>query len=466
MDYHIFVLSTAEEAKNDMFIIGKYSGQQYKLVNKYEATLTNPIIYFYQRVINYAAIENQIESELDVNLSCDEGWVNFKLSHLRTYIRNIINSDKTIPEYNENITINNGLNAPIKINNQYREDCQYPHSICYDNQIIGGFRLVHELNDNDEMGIDSILILHDFGNELFINLFLDAFFDYLDQHYSIVRNYIINCPEINYLTNNFNSYSDCDSDSVSDHEESYHQSEELRNMFVDCLMNKFQDKYHYYPIMYENDSRDRCECIVVSKIDNNNFKANNVCDFLLLFESNDKIFVHFNYADHNVPYENQLHEKSEHIKKEIFCERKFKVTREKRSRNENSDFKYTSIKIIFDEPITFMSEKITDDICMKFIANGYDYTSTTGQVSEFDSDYRLNKLRDIFSDDSPITVASFGIYKHLYTISGFSYFESKKDYLNYQFDTKTSRYGSNFKTAEDPYSELCNMVNQIYRDFS
>jgi hypothetical protein len=355
-----------------------------------------------------------------------------------------------IPKYNEKITITNDPNTFIEINNQYREDCQYLHSVYYDNKIIGGFRLLRELNDDDEMGIDSILILHDFGNEQFINLFIDMVFRYLDQHYSIVRNYIINCPEINYLTNNFNS------DSVSDHEESYHQSEELRNIFVDCLTNKFQDKYHYYPITYENDYR--CKCIVVSKRGiNNKFKTNNVCDFLLSIglSSKDKIIIHSNHVNHDAPL------RTKEKPTDIVCKRKFKVVREKNVATDHSDFKYATIKIIFDEPVTFMSRKEIGDIHMKFIVNGSDYTSKTDQLSDFSFDYRLNKLWH----ESPIIFAAFDIYQRLYSIYGFSYFASNEDYLNYHFDTKKSRRQSDFRITQNPYPQLCMMVNRIYSDF-
>jgi hypothetical protein len=435
MGYNIFVLSTTEKAKNDTYMIGKHKGSQQKLLEKYVTILIDPVIYFHQRVSNYAAIENKIKSKLDANRIDNGEWINLKLSHIKEHIWDVINSNeinKTIPKY---YTINDDPNDFIESDDSYREDCQYPHSIHHDDQIIGGFMLLRELNDNEEIRIDNIKMLRDFGSEQIINLFIDILFDYLDQHYASVRNYVFEYPTIRYLTNNFNSDSDCDSDSHYEYRK-----------FVNCLMTKFHDKYHYYPITLrgagfgKNDLR--CQCIIISKYKyglTDKFKKNNVCDFLLSFGSNDEITVHSNYINHAVP--KCIKEKP----KDIACRRKFKVVREKKFRDEHGDLRSAKIKIIFDEPVTFMSCGSVRDVYMKFIVNNTDYTSATGQLSEFSFDYRFNKL----FYDFPIVIATsgtliptFGTYRYLYTICGFSYFES-----------------------DENYPQLCTMVNRIYSDF-
>jgi len=117
MIYNIYVLSTSEKIKRNIYKIGKHKGSQNKLLARYKTALINPVIYFYQHVNNYTIIENKIKSRLNQYRIRDENnriteWVTLELSQI---IKCIIDIICEIPSSLENKLLNEPLNFHIYI---------------------------------------------------------------------------------------------------------------------------------------------------------------------------------------------------------------------------------------------------------------------------------------------------------------------------------------------------------------
>ncbi len=80
----VYVLSTRERAKLNLYKIGKHTGNQPKLLSRYKTALIDPYIFHFHITANYSETEQELLSVLDEFRVKDENdkqteWVNLKL---------------------------------------------------------------------------------------------------------------------------------------------------------------------------------------------------------------------------------------------------------------------------------------------------------------------------------------------------------------------------------------------------
>lgn len=318
---------------------------------------------------------------------------------------------------------------------------------CYDDHIV-----ISLWNHKKEIAIEQISIPFGYADETFISQFTNKLIEYINEKFTNVTNYIIECFRIEY----------------SKPDACYDELTKMRNVFVDCLLNNCllnncNDMFDGYSI--NNHSREDCLTIILSKrkLIPFEFKNDNVCDILLAFKN--KISLPYDYCDENISYADEIHEKSGYIHKiplRIICKRRFHVHEKKMRASHKSKYYFTSIEVTFDKPITYiLSANSAPDIYFKFIVGDSDYTSNNSKlISPFSFDYRLNKLCDALEQTYLVSID-----KKLCKIYGFSYYKSNNDYLNRHYYTEESRYDNSFRSDPSMNTNLCSMINKIYDNF-
>jgi len=453
-----------EKAKEDKYKCGYWEHTLHKLEQRYVTYLVDPIVYFFHPTHNVNFIEAEVKKRLDqYRMSNGNGtkteWFHIKLDILIATILEIINENKPIDDVDAEFTIQNNKFELIDISNCYRNDCQYLYSVHFNKSMIGEFRILYE-EDNDELAIDKIKIKTDDKN-LIISI-IDTIMDFTNNNYPAVQYYIINCGNIKFAKSKNKTVEISNEEYIMN----IHKKYQLQKIFVDTLLH---NKYFCYSIdnpanktelaYYQINIQFNIPKFIVllkPKINNNiTFKHKNICDVFLSFDKN--IYPHPDNNTLIVPYIKLFNRIPQ-----ISCQRNFSVTREKVYDNKDSDFSYMRIKITFDKPIVFMSDSVPHDIYMKFIVKNFDFTSETGEISDFSFDYRFNKLSRALNNY--YMIGSYQIYKHIYIINGFSYYESPNDYINHHYDTKKSRNNNYFNKSKCPYPQLCTMVKRIYQN--
>lgn len=91
----IYIISSKENAKKNIYKPGIHSGTENKLISRYSTYLINPKIYYFKYVKNAGHIENILKSKLKMNrLTNNKGnrteWVSMNLKILITKIEKII----------------------------------------------------------------------------------------------------------------------------------------------------------------------------------------------------------------------------------------------------------------------------------------------------------------------------------------------------------------------------------------
>ena len=163
----------------------------------------------------------------------------------------------------------------------------------------------------------------------------------------------------------------------------------------------------------------------------------NICDIFLL---NSQVGQLLNQSQDSTKYDIGSDVFPHENSNTLFFQTYFSVSKEKLFEKTN---KYSVININLYTPIQFYHPGgYYDDIYLKFIANGTDYTSDSGHLSGFSSDYRLNKLE---RDEKDYYVSNGGFY----IIQRFSYYETNKDYK--------IAYGK-----DAPYPKLCIFIKRLY----
>ncbi|BCS83781.1 hypothetical protein QLL95_gp0342 [Cotonvirus japonicus] len=149
------------------------------------------------------------------------------------------------------------------------------------------------------------------------------------------------------------------------------------------------------------------------------------------------------------------------------CERKIMITQSKQYPNENSDFIYKKIKLLFDEPIIIISKNNIGHIEDLFFKINIDGINFTNKDDGFE--YRLNKCPIIDLNDVDNIYVPTGHTYPIRRIYGMEYYESHTDYINFMFDTKKSRsrMSMNMLMEKNPinYPDLMNMFNKISKIF-
>ena len=425
----LYVISTLEKAKINEYKLGKHTGPIHQLESRYVASLVNPIVYFFYPYDGAGNIKNLLLKKLReyriLNLGGSiTAWVKLDLKKIISEILDIVhgNNNESKISHNDTIKINIYNSDPIHY--------KYTYSVSHNKKIIGKITLLYETTCDDELRVDSINILSGFEDDNFILLIFNKILDYLDTNYYSVKNYIINSREINCVTDIDDNYS------ISD------QKIDLE-VFDREISTNYIDRYYCF-----NDKHNKWIFLAKQKMNSIKWKKQNICDIMLAFDRD--TMSPLNENNDEIMYVNEINKKSD-SPLQIKARRKFSIVKEK-CYNENNKRNYKIIRVIFDKPITFLGKdsSFIDDIYMKFIVNGRDYTSDNGKISGFSSDYRLNKLKEHFDDNT--ILLSTGHY--MYEISQFYYLASDKDF-------QISEFGARIR---NPYPKLCVMVNKIYND--
>ena len=58
----LYLISTTEKAKQDMYKLGSHKGSQLKLISRYQTYLIDPIIYFSYPIENPRFIESELKN--------------------------------------------------------------------------------------------------------------------------------------------------------------------------------------------------------------------------------------------------------------------------------------------------------------------------------------------------------------------------------------------------------------------
>lgn len=99
----IYILSTPSRARKNMFKPGKHLGTKSKLIARYITPLIKPVVYYFQYVNDYDAIEKKILEKLDefrvLNINGRKSeWVKCPLTYIIEVADNVIakfNASKT-----------------------------------------------------------------------------------------------------------------------------------------------------------------------------------------------------------------------------------------------------------------------------------------------------------------------------------------------------------------------------------
>lgn len=460
----IYILSTREEAEKDKYKVGKHTGTQSKLLSRYGTPLINPIIYYFREVNNAKVIEDIFKKRFKEHRIVNENdstteWVNLELNLIINAIDEIIKENPAeikfdIQSTNKKINkCNLRIDKLIDSSDDNISIWDNRYLLYYNEQVICKFSIYYDDNNGNhvtELAIDTIEILSDYTDVGYIEIIIDKILDHIDTNYSTTVNYVINCNGLNlYISNDINK--------------------KLITSITDQILT-YSNKYYYFFVGKD------CygigpQYIIMHKIKNIKLKKTNKCDVLLSMEN--AINLHTGFTNDTLSYDgkirtNYYYDPINDYKTKLTCKRNFSVVRKKMSSSTESDFKYTSIQVIFDKPIVFMEQKNgLNDIYFKFIVNGKDYTSETGKIGPFD--YRINKIR-LINDNDRDTIYSYGINLKLYSLSGFSYYHTHKDYLNAFYDKKSDRleHKAHFDNAskEILFSQYYKMINNIYNDYN
>jgi hypothetical protein len=471
----MYIISTIEQAEQDKYKLGNHTGTDKKLKSRYVTPLINPIIYYFRYVKNAKKIESIMKTKYDNNRIINQNgrkteWFNIKLDDL------ISGVEQTISEYNKTTQNQENENYHISIkqinlngiefNDSNTKNYENYYSINNNNQTIGEFTVLHEMNSNNEINITNLYIINEYNTSEIISEITDKLLLFLEKEYPNVCNYVIDLWSISFKKNNLLIKSSNEPDENSEKHFDEINNAKLLKIFIDCVMHN--KKYYMF-----KDSKENSRVLIISKPKNliNNkihFKKNNNCYFII--STNIDITHPINHDEIKFPNIDEIIKLSDSDEGyKLIYKRNFSVTQEIKKCNKNNpesisqvnpakdNYKYTSIKIIFDEPIFFYgNEKFIDDLYFKFIVNNNDYTSNNTNLSGFSLDYRLNKC---FGGINNATLLhSFGYFYYVYVIYGFSYFKTPTDYANYHYNINDIR--------RNKYPELCEMVKNIYNDCS
>lgn len=91
----IYIISTLKRSNDHIFKIGKHTGTRTKLMSRYATYLIDPIIFYFQPVINYGLVENKIKSKLKKfrivnNNGKRTEWIKLELIDLMRCITKIV----------------------------------------------------------------------------------------------------------------------------------------------------------------------------------------------------------------------------------------------------------------------------------------------------------------------------------------------------------------------------------------
>ena len=80
----VYVVSTHEKSKLNMYKIGKHTGTLRKLESRYTTSLINPIVYFFYPTTHASIIETEIKKQLDSDRIVNDNetkteWVHLEL---------------------------------------------------------------------------------------------------------------------------------------------------------------------------------------------------------------------------------------------------------------------------------------------------------------------------------------------------------------------------------------------------
>jgi len=326
--------------------------------------------------------------------------------------------------------------------------------IRYKNDLIGSFKTWFDFGFNTEMLINKISLKEEYYDEKLISFIVKKMVQYCEEDNKIPKSYVFNCGGIELINGSESSSLEADEsissesveiipkksskDRLLEYENKY---KHLKEIFSKELLNN--DKYIYFDIVknYEHYRLTGIEImnlvgpryVVMHKnLINKKLKNSKTCEISLLFD----IPRYKNILFHHESDPKVDPKRDENNSKMLTCKRKFLVTKTKKSNNK-------MIEIMFDEPIVYMSnDGSVDDIHMKFIVNGKDYTPSIKHANLFSFEYRLNKLFGSVND--PGIIGSENINMYIYSIDGFSYYEN----------VEPSCY----------YPKLCKMMNEIYKD--
>jgi len=306
---------------------------------------------------------------------------------------------------------------------------EFEYLIRYNQENIGDFTILYDSGFNTELALNTVRILPIYNNDTFIELLVSAITKYCDVNYHTTKSYVFNCGKINFVTAerpiiiSVLESSEEDDTLKSEEEISNAEYKQIKKTFMDkILINK---KYLCYPL--HNSMH-----VIMYKPSINKLKQNSRCEVLLSFD--DKISFHYGHENDVAGYQ-----KNDEI---LACKRNFDVIR-KRCKEKGARIAHNRIEITFDRPLVFYSKTgFLEDVEMKFIANGRDYTPGDG------FEYRLNKLMSKLGD--PLYVGSYDIGSCIYVIDGFSYFETVKD--------------CEILCGRCHYPQLCKMMRDIYEE--
>ncbi len=87
LEQGVYVVGTNEKAKQNLYKIGKHTGSQAKLLNRYKTSLINPYIYHFHPTSNYSQVEKDLLLALDeFRVENQDGrkteWVSLELSKI------------------------------------------------------------------------------------------------------------------------------------------------------------------------------------------------------------------------------------------------------------------------------------------------------------------------------------------------------------------------------------------------
>lgn len=116
----IYLISTEQNAKKNIFKVGRHKGTEKQLLKRYTTYLINPVIYFFQEVNDYCLIETKILEELGhcvlINVNGNKSeWIELEKNKIIRCIKKNINAwdnDKDFDSDN-----NHGLDLLINILN-------------------------------------------------------------------------------------------------------------------------------------------------------------------------------------------------------------------------------------------------------------------------------------------------------------------------------------------------------------
>ena len=92
---NVYVISTLEDTKENIYKIGVHTGSQKLLLSRYRTYLINPEIYYYRLTTNSEKIDSKIKKELkEYRLKDEDGryteWFQLQLNKIRKCIDGII----------------------------------------------------------------------------------------------------------------------------------------------------------------------------------------------------------------------------------------------------------------------------------------------------------------------------------------------------------------------------------------